>query len=205
MAKYSPAQLAAIGDAFDRQRDAIAPKLGAKAAGAIAASHVRKKYPGALELLRKKADKERAAGKRPARAKRGEAARPAVKGKVAVGDLRKGDVMVVNGDHLRVINGPRRSKGRVVVRVKAPGMPPAVSLVLQFKPSKHVRLLAHTGQRLRAVAERPRKKASKGLRDFKAKTRAMDRGLRAKRAAARANPAPRRSAGVLAATHYFGR
>src|SRR5512147_1615945 len=70
MPRYTNAQLDEIGASFDRQRDAIAPKMGAGAAAGIAAKRIHKQYPGALQQLRARATEERAAGMRPPLKKR---------------------------------------------------------------------------------------------------------------------------------------
>jgi len=53
-----------IGEMFDRQVAAITPRLGARRAQAIAAAHIHQKYPGALQALKRRAKRDRAAGRR---------------------------------------------------------------------------------------------------------------------------------------------
>ena len=163
MAHYSSKELAKIGDSFERQKDALEPRLGKRIAGAIAAKRIRSKYPGALEQLRAKASAERKAGKRPARhrPKRGLRA-VRTHGLMSVGDLRLGESIRIapGGSHHMVTEAPKAGKqnGRRITVVGLDGWrrifnpEVKVKLVKGPKPEFHRR-----GHEIAAQPKRGRK------------------------------------------------
>ena len=163
MAHYSSKELAKISDSFERQKDALEPRLGKRIAGSIAAKRIRSKYPGALEQLRAKASAERKAGKRPARhrPKRGLRA-VRTHGLMSVGDLRLGESIRIapGGPHHMVTEAPRvgKRRGRNVTVVGLDGRRRSfepevkVKLVKGPKPEFHRR-----GHEMAAQPKRGRK------------------------------------------------